>query len=40
MWKCPICEVYCDDFTQLSPQCGYINGVNNFIDWNADDSDG
>lgn len=36
MWECPVCGTYVDDYEEICPVCWYVQGVNNFIDWNAD----
>ncbi len=36
MWECPVCGTYVDDSGEMCPDCWYVRGVNNFIDWDAE----
>lgn len=36
MWECPVCGHWNEDDEEMCSVCLYLQGVNNFIDWNAE----
>lgn len=37
MWECPACGRLVDDSEDMCPECWYVLGVNNFMDWSSED---
>ena len=36
MWECPDCRAIVDDCEDMCPECWYVLGVNNFMDWSEE----